>query len=102
MGGARETSPCFAFPAALLLFGLCLAGLQPTCAIQCNVKNYGAKGDGKNNDTDSFKLFKPVPQKVFKNHDKAENDCFSATGGPSTVYVPSGSYSVWPLIFEKN
>ena len=31
-----------------------LCGLCVSRAVHCNVKDYGAKGDGKNNDTDPF------------------------------------------------
>ena len=34
-------------------------------------------------------------------HESAMKKSFSSVGEPSMVYVPSGSYSLWPLVFEK-
>jgi polygalacturonase len=69
-----------------VVFSLCVS-LTGAAATQCNVKDYGAVGDGVANDTDAFvKAFEACTEK----------------GGPSTVYVPPGSYSVWPLVFERS
>ena len=38
----------------LLQIWLLLTGVSQISAIQCDVKDYGAKGDGENNDTDAF------------------------------------------------
>lgn len=54
----------------------------------CNVVDYGAKGDGKSNDTEAFL--------------KAFRACASSGGAPPhaqerTVLVPRGKFLVWPL-----
>ena len=48
----------------LLLQVWLLTGVSQICAIHCNVKDYGAKGDRKNNDTDAFiKTFQACTEK---------------------------------------
>ena len=61
-------------------------------AVECNVKDYGAKGDGKSNDTDPFL--------------KAFQVCASKGDGAkslqvNTVLVPSGEYLVWSLTIKE-
>jgi glucan 1,3-beta-glucosidase len=52
-----------------------------------NVKDYGAVGDGKTDDTASI-------QKAISDGPRCEQDCGSSTRLPALVYFPSGTYAI--------
>ena len=73
----------------------------------CNVRDFGAKGDGKSNDTEAFiKTFQACTEKGWRPLSYTTSPRVSlslsvSSGGPSTVLVPAGSYSLWPLVLQE-
>ena len=63
-------------------------------ATECNVKDYGAEGDGKSNDTDAF-------VKCFQACASKDVDRTSRNSAVNTVLVPPGTFLVWPLDVKK-
>ncbi len=52
-----------------------------------NVKNYGAKGDGKTDDTDAI-------NKAMSDGNRCGNKCGASTVKPAILYFPGGTYLV--------
>src|SRR3982074_2098371 len=68
--------------------GLALAAQGALAAGKvCNVKQYGAKGDGTTKDTAAIQ--------------KAIDDCTAGKGG-GTVEVPSGTFVTAPIVLKSN
>ena len=63
------------------------AALPAMAAKTCDVKKYGAKGDGTTKDTAVFQ--------------KAIDDCAQGKGG-GTVEVPAGTYLLAPILLKSN
>lgn len=71
---------------AVMLAGM--ASVPATAAGKvCDVKKYGAKGDGTTKDTDAVQ--------------KAIDECTAGTGG-GTVEVPAGTYVIAPISLKSN
>lgn len=73
----------------VVVWATCLSHLAVR-ATECNVKDYGAKGDGKSNETDAF-------MKSFQ----ACSDRTSTSSPKNTVLVPTGTFLVWSLDIKK-
>ena len=74
-----------------ILFILCFAGTFPLFAGSINVKDYGALGNGKNDDTAAIR-------KAADHAAKNSKDGFT----PKTLYFPSGTYTINGSIKLKN
>ena len=68
---------------------ICAMGVVPTMAVgkTCNVRSFGAKGDGKTKDTVAIQ--------------KAIDRCTSGKGG-GTVEVPDGTFVIAPILLKSN
>ncbi|KAI8303634.1 exo-1,3-beta-D-glucanase [Colletotrichum sp. SAR11_59] len=61
-----------------------------------NVKDYGAKGDGKTDDTEAI-------NRAMSDQNRCGNNCGASTVKPAIVYFPSGTYLVsTPIIAYYN